>query len=188
MTRTDHRCLLQRLAFNEPHHFSWDNFPTNTMACDTLSHNWSYQGLKGVGLPMLLIQDRELTPDVFLWPSEMDLSDVSPFVQSSLDNRSRNTIYPLSPSLKWCSMSSSGLITSLALDFCRCKHHCINHSTKVGATALSLAWQKISSLRSFIMAVPPSRWRALLHDRHCLPAVSCPCWPWSLLACYSIFF
>ncbi len=78
-------------------------------------------------------------------------------LQSSLDNRSRHTIYPLSPSLKWCSMPSSGLITSLALDFCCCEHHCINRSTKVGAAVLLLAWQKISSLRSFIMAVPPSR-------------------------------
>jgi hypothetical protein len=36
-------------------------------------------------------------------------TDVSPFVQSSLDNRSRHTLYPLSCSLKWCSMNMSGL-------------------------------------------------------------------------------
>ena len=27
MTRTDRRCLLQRLAFSESCHFSWDTFP-----------------------------------------------------------------------------------------------------------------------------------------------------------------
>ena len=32
MTRTDRRRLIQRIAFSESHHFSWDNFPANTMA------------------------------------------------------------------------------------------------------------------------------------------------------------
>ncbi len=34
MTRADHRCLLQQLAFNKSRHFSWDNFPANNMAYD----------------------------------------------------------------------------------------------------------------------------------------------------------
>jgi hypothetical protein len=34
VTRADRRCLLQRLAFSKLHHFSWDNFPANTMAYD----------------------------------------------------------------------------------------------------------------------------------------------------------
>jgi hypothetical protein len=33
---TDRRRLLQGLAFSELHHFSWDMFPANTMAYDTL--------------------------------------------------------------------------------------------------------------------------------------------------------
>jgi hypothetical protein len=32
--RADRRCLLKQLAFSKLHHFSWDNFPTNTMAYD----------------------------------------------------------------------------------------------------------------------------------------------------------
>jgi hypothetical protein len=36
VTRADRRCLLQQLVFSESHHFSWDNFPANTMAYDTL--------------------------------------------------------------------------------------------------------------------------------------------------------
>jgi hypothetical protein len=36
VTRADRRCLLQRLAFSKLCHFSWDNFPTNTMAYDTV--------------------------------------------------------------------------------------------------------------------------------------------------------
>jgi hypothetical protein len=40
----DRRRLLQWLAFSELHHFSWDKFPANTMAYDTLPHDWSYQG------------------------------------------------------------------------------------------------------------------------------------------------
>jgi hypothetical protein len=34
VTRADRRCLLQQLAFSESRHFSWDNFPANTMAYD----------------------------------------------------------------------------------------------------------------------------------------------------------
>jgi hypothetical protein len=34
--RADCRCLLQQLAFSESHHFSWDNFPANTMDYDTV--------------------------------------------------------------------------------------------------------------------------------------------------------
>ncbi len=37
MTRADRRCLLQRLAFSKLRHFSWDNFPTNTVAYDNLA-------------------------------------------------------------------------------------------------------------------------------------------------------
>ncbi len=33
--RADRRHLLQRLAFSELRHFSWDNFPTNTIAYDS---------------------------------------------------------------------------------------------------------------------------------------------------------
>jgi hypothetical protein len=33
--RVDHPCLLQRLAFSKLRHFSWDNFPANTVAYDT---------------------------------------------------------------------------------------------------------------------------------------------------------
>ena len=32
--RTDRHCLLQQLAFSKLRHFSWDNFPSNTMAYD----------------------------------------------------------------------------------------------------------------------------------------------------------
>ncbi len=35
MTRADRRRLLQQLAFSELCHFSWDNFPANTMAYDS---------------------------------------------------------------------------------------------------------------------------------------------------------
>ncbi len=41
---TDRRRLLQRLALSELCHFSWDMLPANTVAYDTLPHNWSYQG------------------------------------------------------------------------------------------------------------------------------------------------
>ena len=34
MTRTDRRRLLQQLEFSQSRHFSWDNFPANTMAYD----------------------------------------------------------------------------------------------------------------------------------------------------------
>ncbi len=34
MTRADCCCLLQQLAFRKSRHFSWDNFPANTMAYD----------------------------------------------------------------------------------------------------------------------------------------------------------
>jgi hypothetical protein len=34
VTRADHRRLLQQLSFSELCHFSWDNFPANTMAYD----------------------------------------------------------------------------------------------------------------------------------------------------------
>ncbi len=40
----DRRRLLQQLAFSESRHFSWDNYPANTMTYDTLPHDWSYQG------------------------------------------------------------------------------------------------------------------------------------------------
>ena len=36
MTRTDRRRLLQRLAFSESPHLSWDKDPTNTMAYDNV--------------------------------------------------------------------------------------------------------------------------------------------------------
>ncbi len=38
------RCLLLRQAFSESRHFSWDSDPANTMAYDSLPHDWSYQG------------------------------------------------------------------------------------------------------------------------------------------------
>ena len=40
----DRHRLLQRLAFSESRNFSWDNDPANTMAYDTLPHDWNYQG------------------------------------------------------------------------------------------------------------------------------------------------
>ncbi len=36
---TDRRRLLQRLAFSESRHFSWDMLPANTMSYDNLSAN-----------------------------------------------------------------------------------------------------------------------------------------------------
>ena len=36
VTRADRHCLLQQLAFSKSRHFSWDNFPTNTMAYDNM--------------------------------------------------------------------------------------------------------------------------------------------------------
>jgi len=35
---TDRRRLLQRLAFSESRHFSWDMLPANTMAYDRCRH------------------------------------------------------------------------------------------------------------------------------------------------------
>ena len=35
-------CLLQRLVFSEMRHFSWNNFPTNTMAYDIGRYPTSY--------------------------------------------------------------------------------------------------------------------------------------------------
>ncbi len=32
------------LHFSKSHHFIWEVYPANTMAYDTLPHNWSYQG------------------------------------------------------------------------------------------------------------------------------------------------
>ena len=39
---TDRRRLLQRLAFSESRHFSWDMLPANTMAYDSVRslHLW----------------------------------------------------------------------------------------------------------------------------------------------------
>ena len=36
VTRTDRRRLLQRLAFSESRHLSWDKDPANTMAYDKI--------------------------------------------------------------------------------------------------------------------------------------------------------
>jgi len=36
---TDWHCLLEQIAFSKLHHFSWNIFPTNTMAHDTIPHD-----------------------------------------------------------------------------------------------------------------------------------------------------
>ena len=38
------RRLLLQQAFSKSRHFSWNIDPNNTMAYDTLPHDWSYQG------------------------------------------------------------------------------------------------------------------------------------------------
>ena len=39
-----YRRLLQQLALSKSHRFDRDKDPANTMAYDTLPHDWSYQG------------------------------------------------------------------------------------------------------------------------------------------------
>ena len=42
VTRTDRRCLLQRLAFSKSHHFSWDMSPANIMAYDNCTSAYDF--------------------------------------------------------------------------------------------------------------------------------------------------